>query len=102
MPKELKAKIGNDRLELTFGNDNAFKAAVKLLGKGVIESSDDDRTVTVLIVDTDTDVRNTLDTLHTAKIKVESMAIHKPTLDDVFLSLTGKQKEKTEVVEDKK
>lgn len=99
--KELKAKIGNDRLELTFGDDKAYKAAVKALGKVVIESSDDERTVTVLIVDTDTDVRKTLDILHTAKIKVDSMAIHKPTLDDVFLSLTGKQKEKKEEGEKK-
>lgn len=100
--KELKAKIGNDRLELTFADDKTFKAAVKTLGKVVIETSEDDRTVTVLIVDTNSDVRKTLDTLHGAKLKVESMAIHKPTLDDVFLSLTGKQKEKTEEAKEEK
>ena len=99
--KELKAKIGNDRLELTFADDKTYKAAVKALGKVVIDSSDDDRTVTVLIVDTDSDVRKTLDVLHATKLKVESLAIHKPTLDDVFLSLTGKQKEKTEEEEKK-
>ena len=27
-----------------------------------------------------------------AGIAVQSLAVHKPTLDDVFLSLTGKQK----------
>lgn len=100
--KELKAKIGNDRLELTFSNEKTYKEAVKVLGKVVIDSNDDDRTLTVLIVDTDSDVRKTLDVLHGAKLKVESMAIHKPTLDDVFLSLTGKQKEKTELAEEKK
>ena len=94
--KELKAKIGNDRLELTFADVKVFKAAVKALGKVVIETNQDDLTLVVLIVDTNNDVRKTLDTLHTAKLKVESMAIHKPTLDDVFLSLTGKQKEKAE------
>lgn len=94
--KQLKAKIGNDRLELTFSDDKTYKAATKTLGNVVIDSNDEDRTLVVLIVDTDSDVRKTLDVLHAAKLKVESMAIHKPTLDDVFLSLTGKQKEKTE------
>lgn len=94
--KELKAKIGNDRLELTFADAKIFKAAVKALGKVVIETNQDDLTLTVLIVDTNNDVRKTLDALHAAKLKVESMAIHKPTLDDVFLSLTGKQKEEAE------
>ena len=100
--KELKAKIGNDRLELTFAEAKTFTSALKALGKVVIESNEDDRTLTVLIVDTNSDVRKTLDALHGAKLKVESMAIHKPTLDDVFLSLTGKQKEKTEEVKKEK
>jgi len=30
------------------------------------------------------------------KVTIHSMTIHKPTLDDVFLSLTGKQKRATE------
>lgn len=101
--KELKAKIGNDRLELTFADNKAFKAAIKALGDVVIEAIEEDCTLTVLIVDTNNDVRKTLDTLHDAKLKIESMAIHKPTLDDVFLSLTGKQKEKSiETKEEKK
>lgn len=101
-PKQLKAKIGNDRLELTFSDDKIFKAASKTLGKTVIDTNEAERTVTVLIVDTDSDVRKTLDALHGAKLKVESMAIHKPTLDDVFLSLTGKQKEAHETSEEEK
>lgn len=94
--KELKSKIGKDRLELTFADEKIFKTAAKTLGKRVVESNEQERTVTVLIVDTDADVRETLDTLHQAKVKIESMAVHKPTLDDVFLSLTGKQKAREE------
>lgn len=100
--KELKAKIGNDRLELTFADTKTFKSALKALGKAVIESNEDERTLVVLIVDTNSDVRKALDVLHAAKLKVESMAIHKPTLDDVFLSLTGKQKEKIDEVKEER
>lgn len=90
--KELKAKIGKDRLELTVADKTAFAAAKKTLGKNVIDEAEEDLTLTVLIKDTNSDVLDTLETLKQANLKVESMAIHKPTLDDVFLSLTGKQK----------
>jgi ABC-2 type transport system ATP-binding protein len=90
---QLKSKVGKDRLELTFGSTAFFNEAVALLGKDVIDSDEKDRTVTVVIKDTNTDVRKTLDILASQKISILSMAIHKPTLDDVFLSLTGKQAE---------
>ena len=90
--KELKSKIGNDRLELTFKDTQGLAAAERVLGKAIVESNKDDLTTTVLIVDTNKDVKKTLDMLSDSKISIDSMAIHKPTLDDVFLSLTGKQK----------
>lgn len=90
--KELKSKIGKDRLELTFANDKDFTRAVAVLGKAVIETDDKEYTTTVMIQDTNRDVRETLEALGRQNISIQSMAIHKPTLDDVFLSLTGKQK----------
>ncbi len=100
---ELKSKVGNDRLELTFQDAKALQLAQKTLGKTIIDTDDKDHTAVVLIKDTDTDVRKTLNALAEARLHVASMAIHKPTLDDVFLSLTGapkaadatEQKEKT-------
>lgn len=89
---ELKGKVGRDRLELTFKNSKSLQAAVKVLGKNVVDTDDKENSATVIIKDTDIDVRKTLDVLAKEKITVASMAIHKPTLDDVFLSLTGKQK----------
>ena len=93
---ELKAKVGRDRLELTFGSDTLFKAAVSVLGKILRESNADEKTVTVVLTDTNADVRNVLDMLQKENLKFDSMAVHKPTLDDVFLSLTGKQTKDTE------
>lgn len=89
---ELKSKIGKDRLELFFKNALALQKAEKLLGKTIAETNDKEFSATVVIQDINTDVSKTLDKLATEKIIVASMAIHKPTLDDVFLSLTGKQK----------
>lgn len=90
--KQLKSKVGKDRLELTFANDATLTKAVDALGKDVVDTNEKDSTVTVVIKETNVDIKKTLDTLSRKNISIQSMAVHKPTLDDVFLSLTGKQK----------
>ncbi|MBC7581902.1 ATP-binding cassette domain-containing protein [Aeromicrobium sp.] len=89
---ELKSKVGKDRLELTFSNAKMLDQAVKVLGNRVADSSDKALSVTIVIQDNNEDIRTTLEVLAAAKLNISEMAIHKPTLDDVFLSLTGKQK----------
>ncbi len=90
--KQLKAKVGNDRLELTFEDAQSLERAKTALNKDIADVNERENSLSVLIVDTNTDVRKTLDVLGQQRINIVSMAIHKPTLDDVFLSLTGKQK----------
>lgn len=90
--KQLKGKVGKDRLELTFADDKSLAAAQKALGDDVVSFDEKENSVTVAINDTNEDVKKALDILSTKKIELISMAVHKPTLDDVFLSLTGKQK----------
>lgn len=94
--KELKAKVGHDRLELVFSTSKSYKEAVSVLGASVQETDADEKSVTILLKDTNADVRKVLDTLQKKSLKFESMAVHKPTLDDVFLSLTGKTKQTVE------
>ncbi len=90
--KQLKGKVGKDRLELIFKTDKAYKQAQQLLGKTVIDSDEKEKSLTLVINDTNKDVKEVLEKLSKENISLESMAVHKPTLDDVFLSLTGKQK----------
>lgn len=89
---ELKAKVGKDRLELVFKGKKALETAQSVLGKKVVDINDKENSATVVIQDINTDVKETLELLTKHDVKVQSMSIHKPTLDDVFLSLTGKQK----------
>jgi ABC-2 type transport system ATP-binding protein len=91
-PSELKSKVGNDLLELTFADGKILQRAQKALGNRVMTTDEKQHSLTITILDVNTDVRATLETLDGAKIVLQSIAIHKPTLDDVFLSLTGKQK----------
>ena len=91
--KELKSKVGKDRLELTFKNSKALSAAQTVLGKDATVIEGNDQTLSVIINDTNKDVKVILEKLSNKSVAIESLAVHKPTLDDVFLSLTGKQKQ---------
>ncbi|MDB5176185.1 MAG: daunorubicin resistance transporter ATPase, antibiotic transport system ATP-binding protein [Candidatus Saccharibacteria bacterium] len=88
---ELKSRVGKDRLELGFKDAKALQAATEALGKEVVDTNEKEQSATIIITNTNKDVRHVLDLLTAAKITLVSMAVHKPTLDDVFLSLTGKQ-----------
>jgi ABC-2 type transport system ATP-binding protein len=90
---QLKSKVGKDRLELTFADEKTLKAAVAVLDGDVADSNNKEYVLTTVINDTNQDVRRVLEQLNNAHINVQSLNVHKPTLDDVFLSLTGKQKQ---------
>lgn len=100
--KELKAKVGKDRLELTFKDAKTLQAATKVLGKAVADTDDKEYVATTVMNDTNKDVKDVLNKLDAAGVKLESLSVHKPTLDDVFLSLTGKQATKPTVEDSKK
>lgn len=99
--KELKSRVGKDRLELTLVDADRLAKAKKTLGEYTTTVDEKDLTICAVIEDTDIDVQNILQKLSKADIKLVSLAVHKPTLDDVFLSLTGKQKAAANVEEDK-
>lgn len=88
--QELKSKVGKDRLVLTFATTEQWDAAQIALKSAVSHADKNELQVTTLIEGSGSDVKQILDTLQQKKIKILSMDIHKPTLDDVFLTLTKK------------
>lgn len=88
--QELKKTVGNDRLVITFKKAE-FAKAVKVFTDPTIQASKSDFTVSFAVKDPSTDVRSILDDLEKRHIAFKSLDIHKPTLDDVFLSMTGKK-----------
>lgn len=89
---ELKSKVGKDRLELVFADDKSLVKARKALDGEAADVSERDHTISTTINDINQDVRRILDQLTKSGVKLQSLNVHKPTLDDVFLALTGKQK----------
>ena len=90
--KQLKAQIGQDRLELTFKKLSEYRAAEKALAQNTIYESDEDQLMIALsISDTNKDVRSALSALDEADVTIDTMSLRKPSLDDVFLSITERQ-----------
>ena len=86
---ELKSGLDGDRVELTFDGDDAYQAALGI-DFGTSVSLDRDR-ASISVPATDP-VRTTRELLTVADehgLAVSNISILKPTLDDVFLSLTG-------------
>lgn len=90
--KQLKSKLGKDRLVFSFKNQKVLNDAHKALGKKVQTVDDENFSLTLLVKGDGSDVGEALDVLSKSKVPISSMDIHKPTLDDVFLSLTDKTK----------
>jgi len=87
-PAELKARIPGGHIGLTFADRDAYHAAA-----GVLDAPAADEDSLALQVATDGNVatvRHVLRELDEADVEVESLSIHTPDLDDVFLALTGR------------
>ena len=92
---ELKDRVGGERLEVTLAREeDAARAAEVLapLGDGdrpVVEGAH----ATVAVARRTGAIAAAVRALDTAGIDVEDLALRRPTLDDVFLALTGKHAE---------
>jgi ABC-2 type transport system ATP-binding protein len=84
---ELKAKVGSDRLELVLLRVQDTEKALKIAG--ALAYLHEEKTI-IIPIDTGVHgVRELLQAMENEQIEIESMNIQKPTLDDVFLQLTG-------------
>ncbi|GAB2818307.1 ATP-binding cassette domain-containing protein [Streptomyces daliensis] len=94
-PAELKRRVAGQRLELTLADAAAYETVAAHLGTRALGA---DREALTLGVATDghaAHVRALLDELDPERVAVDRFAVHGATLDDVFLSLTGRAATKT-------
>jgi ABC-2 type transport system ATP-binding protein len=89
---ELKDKIGGEVLELHVAPEHLSRSAETLRGLGAGEPTADEDTRLIRVPvgsEGPTVLLETVRRLDDAGIAIEDIALHRPTLDDVFLSLTG-------------
>lgn len=90
---ELKQHVGSEYLELTFLSEADVLRAQKIIPAAHIDS-DSPRMLSVAIADQAAELRNVLNALHEASLRPVAVSIRKPTLDDVFMKLTGSPDQK--------
>lgn len=90
---ELKTQVGGERLELTVTQGDDLYAAVQTLrpySVGEIQVNTDDQQIIVPVVQGSQLLTAIVRDLDAAHIPLETLSLRRPTLDDVFLTLTGR------------
>ena len=95
-PGELKSEVGGERLEFTVTEDVHFTAALDVLAPfadGRLQPDKTTRTILVPISGGPAVLSKALRALERRKIDLTDAGIRRPTLDDVFMALTGRAAE---------
>ncbi len=87
---ELKASVGGRRVQITLVDESdATSAATILQRHGRGEPGVSGRGVTIQVEDATRALRSALAEIEEAGIQIHEAGVRRPTLDDVFLTLTG-------------
>jgi ABC-2 type transport system ATP-binding protein len=95
-PSELKREVADQRLELTFAGSDAFGDAAARLGARALHSDPENLALAVATDGRAAYVRALLDELDPERDAIAGFAVRTATLDDVFLTLTGRTAERAE------
>lgn len=87
----LKNKVGSDRLEIVIATKAGFEKAAKLIDGEAQQLDEERRIIDIAMKGGVKKLTEILKQLELAKVEVESVSLHRPTLDDVFLTLTGRK-----------
>ncbi|KQY30690.1 ATP-binding cassette domain-containing protein [Nocardia sp. Root136] len=93
---ELKALVGGDRIELTVGAVDQLAVAQQVLSglaDGEIHLEPGLRKLIVPVADGSQDLVTAIGRLTEHKVDINDVALRRPSLDDVFLTLTGHEAE---------
>src|SRR6266699_5285563 len=97
---ELKAQVGDERIELTLAQGGDLAAAAQALrpySSGELQVDAERRQLVVPVRHGAHQLVAIVRDLDAAQIPLDDLALRQPTLDDVFLTLTGREASETEL-----
>ena len=97
-PNELKSRIGGDRVDVVVHRADALATAAAIVERAVgatVETDADLRRVRAPVSDRVAAMSQIFLALDAAGVTVEDLAVRRPTLDEVFMELTGHPAEPT-------
>ena len=95
---ELKAQTGGERIDVVLADSDRRDAAQRILASvsvGEVQT-DNSRGLTAPVIGGASDLREVLRRFEEERVEVLDVGLRRPTLDDVFLSLTGHVAEEAE------
>ncbi|MGV9528082.1 ATP-binding cassette domain-containing protein [Streptomyces cellulosae] len=98
-PDGLKNRVGGDRVEVVVAERSDIPRVVKVVARvsdGEPESDETELRVHAPVSDRVTALTDVARTLQVEGVRVEDIGLRRPSLDDVFLRLTGHRTETTE------
>jgi ABC-2 type transport system ATP-binding protein len=96
-PDELKTRVGGERLEVTLANYDQEPQAIEALAPLADERPKCEHGILVMPLDKSRgDIADAVRRLDAANVDIADIAFRRPTLDDVFLTLTGRSAEESE------
>jgi ABC-2 type transport system ATP-binding protein len=92
---ELKVRVGGERLEVTLEQGDSLEHAAGVLeryahGDGGVRVDEERRHLVATVAGGAGLLAAVVRDFDTAGVRVDELGLHRPTLDDVFLSLTGR------------
>ena len=98
---ELKQRVGSERLEITIAEASSFETAKRVVYGEGLHLDSKTRTLSLATKGGVHQLKQVLSLLDEAGIGVENVSFRRPTLDDVFLTLTGHTTEQPNIVIEK-
>ncbi|HEX6263595.1 MAG TPA: DUF4162 domain-containing protein, partial [Actinomycetota bacterium] len=89
---QLKLQVGGERLELVLGDMSDLESARSILETvctDEVQVTEHTRSLTTAVRGGSEDLRRVLDLLQQRSVQIDDIGLRRPTLDDVFLTLTG-------------
>jgi ABC-2 type transport system ATP-binding protein len=100
---QLKQQVGGERLEVTISEETQLPAArqvLEALGEGPARVDPEARHVSVSVASHDGVLTRAIRELDGAGVRVDDIGFRRPTLDEVFLTLTGRPAEEAPTAEE--
>ncbi len=85
----LKARVGSDHVDLIIAENSDFSLAQQAVDGAKVQANPEERIITIAASHGAASLKQILQRMEDQHIEIESLSMRRPTLDDVFLHLTG-------------
>jgi ABC-2 type transport system ATP-binding protein len=102
---ELKVQVGGERLDMKVALGSSLDAAISAVrphGQGEVQIDKEQRKLVIPVSNGSRLLASVVRDLDEAGVQLDDLSLRRPTLDDVFLTLTGHAAEETPAAEESK